>query len=259
MTHIAYLPDLPYDEGDYVDDTYGYEPDYWAVDAEAEYYDGYLGAYQPIPSGHFRPDAISLVAVVMVMLVAFWLITGKSGLFESADGGNSAAAETASSSQAIPQTQPVQQALESAQASPQVNVVPTADTVIAPYENYILTQGPHGYSYGHMAIDISAGKGAAIKAPIQGTVTAFYYDEVGNTSLVIENERYQVLLLHGLYTVEVGQPIALGQVLGTESNQGNTRDMAGNSCRNRDCGYHTHLNIFDKQYGVNVNPLELLP
>jgi murein DD-endopeptidase MepM/ murein hydrolase activator NlpD len=126
-----------------------------------------------------------------------------------------------------------------------------------PYDNYILTQGPHGYSYGHMAIDISAGNGATIKSPIFGAVTQFYFDGLGNSTLVIENEKYQIMMLHGAYTVAVGDQLRPGDSVGTESNIGNTYDWAGNSCRGRDCGYHTHLNIFDKELGRNVNPLEL--
>lgn len=128
----------------------------------------------------------------------------------------------------------------------------------APYEDYVITQGPHGYSYGHMAIDIAAGKGARIKSPINGVVTELYVDEWGNPTLVIENEIFRVTLLHGNYKVQVGDVVEVGQVIGKESNQGYTTDLAGRSCRNRDCGYHTHLNVFDKRIGTNVNPLELL-
>jgi hypothetical protein len=46
--------------------------------------------------------------------------------------------------------------------------------------------------------------------------------------------------------------------VGVESNLGYTTDMAGVPCWGRDCGYHTHLNVFDKRIGGNVNPLELL-
>lgn len=130
--------------------------------------------------------------------------------------------------------------------------------IAAPYSQYTLTQGLHGFDYGHMAIDIAAGKGAEILSPINGIVSALYIDEWGNTTLVIENERYQVMMLHGLYAVGVGERVVLGQAVGKESNQGNTVDGQGRSCRGRDCGYHTHLNIFDKQLGANVDPLELL-
>ncbi|GAP09543.1 membrane protein related to metalloendopeptidases [Bellilinea caldifistulae] len=131
-------------------------------------------------------------------------------------------------------------------------------TIRAPYDEYILTQGPHGQSYGHFAIDLTAGKGAPILAPINGTVTALYIDQYGNTTLILENEVWQVLMLHGDYVVEVGQNLQIGETVGYESNHGYTVDWRGQSCRNRDCGYHTHLNIFDKRIGQNINPLDVL-
>jgi murein DD-endopeptidase MepM/ murein hydrolase activator NlpD len=129
---------------------------------------------------------------------------------------------------------------------------------IAPYESYTLTQGPHGFSYGHMAIDIAAGKGATIYSPINGMVSDLFVDGLGNPTLIIENEIYRVTLMHGVYTVNAGDQLAIGQPIGTESNLGNTTDMQGRSCRNRDCGYHTHLNVFDKRISTNLNPLDLL-
>jgi murein DD-endopeptidase MepM/ murein hydrolase activator NlpD len=133
-----------------------------------------------------------------------------------------------------------------------------SEVFVSPYDNYTLTQGPHGYSYGHMAIDIAAGKGEKIYSPIHGKVTELFTDGIGNPTLVIENEVYKVTMLHGVYRVQIGQSVNAGQVVGTESNLGNTMDMQGRSCRNRDCGYHTHLNVFDKRIGTNINPLELL-
>jgi murein DD-endopeptidase MepM/ murein hydrolase activator NlpD len=131
------------------------------------------------------------------------------------------------------------------------------DAIAPPYDSYTLTQGPHGQSYGQLAIDIAAGKGTEIKSPINGNVTALYVDDLGNTTLVIENDHYQVTMLHGIFTVKLGDHIKLGQGVGTESNQGNTVDGLGRSCRGRDCGYHLHLNIYDKRLGANVNPLDL--
>ena len=137
--------------------------------------------------------------------------------------------------------------------------IPVLDRRLSPpYENYTLTQGPHGFSYGHMAIDISAGQGAIIKSPIQGYVSDLYTDQYGNPTLVIENDFFRVTMLHGKYKVAVGEQIAWGQMLGRESNLGLTTDMQGHSCLNRACGYHTHINIFDKQLGENVNPLEVM-
>jgi murein DD-endopeptidase MepM/ murein hydrolase activator NlpD len=129
---------------------------------------------------------------------------------------------------------------------------------LAPYERYTITQGPHGYAYGHMAIDLSAGKGAEILSPINGEVLELFIDEIGNPTLVIENKVYRVTLLHGNYTVCVGDQLDAGQVVGTESNQGYTTDMQANPCGGRDCGYHTHINVYDKQLGENINPLDLI-
>lgn len=132
------------------------------------------------------------------------------------------------------------------------------EAIIPPYDNYILTQGVHGQSYGHNAIDIAAGKGATILSPINGVVTQYYTDQWGNPTLVIENDYYQITMLHGNYTAQVGTAVRLGQAVGTESNMGYTMDMLGRLCTNRDCGYHTHLNVYDKRIGGNVNPLEVI-
>ena len=145
---------------------------------------------------------------------------------------------------------------DSKQPLPPLLSDPTA--IIAPYDEYILTQGIHGLSYGHMAIDIAAGKGAPIKSPVTGVVSEHYFDAIGNPTLVIENDHYKVTLLHGIYTVGLGDRLTVGDEIGTESNLGNTRDMQGQSCRGRDCGYHTHLNIFDKIAGSNINPLDVI-
>ena len=133
------------------------------------------------------------------------------------------------------------------------------DALAWPYEHYELTQGPHGMSYGHMAIDLSAGKGTTILSPINGEITELFIDQYGNPTLILENSHYQILMLHGDYSVQVGQQVTIGQPVGTESNHGYTLDALGRLCAGRDCGYHTHLNIFDKQLGSNVNPLEVLP
>jgi murein DD-endopeptidase MepM/ murein hydrolase activator NlpD len=130
-------------------------------------------------------------------------------------------------------------------------------TFLAPYDDYVITQGLHGFSYGHMAVDLSAGKGAIIKSPVSGVVTEHFVDNLGNTTLVIENDHYRVLLLHGKYTVSKGDRLQAGQPIGKESNQGYTTDMAGRPCQNRECGYHSHLNVYNKLVEMNVNPLEL--
>jgi murein DD-endopeptidase MepM/ murein hydrolase activator NlpD len=130
--------------------------------------------------------------------------------------------------------------------------------LVAPYESYTLTQGAHGYSYGHAAIDMTAGNGATIISPIAGQVADYFVDEWGNTTLLLENENYQVTLMHGNYSVSPGETLKIGQPIGTESNNGYTKDWQGNLCYGRDCGYHTHFNVFDKRIGANANILEIM-
>ncbi len=132
----------------------------------------------------------------------------------------------------------------------------TSPDILPPYAHFTVTQGLHGFEYGHRAVDLSAGKGAPILSPIRGVVTQNQVDVYGNTILVIENERYRVTLLHGNFTVQVGEQVEQGQVIGAESNQGLTYDLNGRSCAGRDCGYHTHINIYDKMKGKNINPLK---
>lgn len=132
--------------------------------------------------------------------------------------------------------------------------------VAAPYSKYTLTQGPHGASYGHLAVDLAAGRGKPLLSPINGVVTEITVDEYGNPTLVIENSLYRVSLLHAKYDVEIGQVLRIGDRIGVESNRGYTTDFNGVPCKGRKtCGNHTHLNIFDKNLGKNVNPLDLLP
>lgn len=134
---------------------------------------------------------------------------------------------------------------------------PTA--VVAPYKDYTLTQGLHGQSYGHLAIDLAAGRGEPVLSPINGIITDLYVDEYNNTTLVIENDVYQVIMLHGDFNVELGDQVSAGQAVGSEGNNGYTMDFFGNLCYGRPhCGNHTHLNIFDKRIQANVNPLDLM-
>jgi murein DD-endopeptidase MepM/ murein hydrolase activator NlpD len=212
-----------------------------------------------------RIDGMFLAAILFIALIGLVLINDMLG-----STPRSALAVENSPDQAVVMEDAAQEhpAVEQAVADPQDPEVGSgrekqpkpanARAFAAPYEEYTLTQGPHGYSYGHMAIDITAGKGAAILSPINGKVTDLYVDQYGNPTLVIENKNYRVTLLHGDYTVNVGEEVKQGQKVGKESNQGYTTDMAGVPCAGRNCGYHTHLNVFDKREGANVNPLDLI-
>jgi murein DD-endopeptidase MepM/ murein hydrolase activator NlpD len=96
-------------------------------------------------------DGLSIAALALILFLSVSLLTDASNAEASFDpAGTGAAAAT---------TQPA-----------------LAATLIAPYETYTLTQGPHGQSYGHLAVDLAAGEGAVILAPIQGIVNDRYED-----------------------------------------------------------------------------------
>lgn len=119
----------------------------------------------------------------------------------------------------------------------------------------VISQGEHGHSYGHAAIDIVAcDEDLTIYTPIHGTVTRRYIDEYDNTVLVIENDYWIVTLMHGLFTVAEGETVRQGQPVGKEDNFGYTMNSAGVLCHGRDgCGDHTHVNVYEKRSNRNVN------
>jgi len=218
------------------------------------------------PGGGSRGIRLDGLAVAALIIVAFLAIQS---VLDRDDSSEQAEVSTMES-QSAPQTDAsdenrgssateIESAPEGDAAPPLPPVEAFDPTVIAyPYDDYWVTQGPHGFSYGHMAIDIAAGKGAPVESPIHGFVTANYVDQYGNTTLVIENEIFRVTLLHGDFSVQVDQEVRLREVVGAEGNNGYTTDMQGRSCRNRDCGYHSHLNVFNKVIQANVNPLDVL-
>lgn len=204
----------------------------------------YIYAYDAAASVGYARNQMNpphiLIGAVVILGVLFALAVS-SIKFQPAAKANDDAVEVDTSSETKP-----------------VTIPGDALTFTAPYKEYAITQGPHGMSYGHYAIDIAAGRGAEITSPINGEVTQLYVDEYGNPTLVIENEVYVVTFLHGDYVVAVGDKLKIGQLIGLESNKGYTMDMAGNLCYNREwCGNHTHLNVYDKRIFTNVNPLDL--
>jgi hypothetical protein len=206
-----------------------------------------------------RIDALAVALLILMIFLAYQLLTDSrrekvsyTEVGEVIQESGETAIESVDSSGS--QESADNKIEDMAPASPPID----PSTIIYPYDEYWLTQGLHGMSYGHLAIDLAAGNGSIIKSPIFGTITANTVDQYGNTTLIIENERYMVTMLHGDYSAAVGQSVALGDPVGSESNHGYTTDMFGNSCRGRDCGYHTHLNVFDKSIGQNVNPLDVL-
>lgn len=203
-----------------------------------------------------RIDGMTLVGVAILMLFAVNIVRGWAG------EGNPALAPTNEQGTPVAHMTPVPGTLPTPPVAEQVAPTPDAawnEQIAMPYDTYFLTQGVHGQSYGHYAIDIAAGNGSTIYSIINGTVTGAGYDQWGNTFIQIENDYYVVLYLHGVYTPALGEGVAAGQPIGTESNIGYTLDWAGNLCAGRDCGYHTHLNVYDKRLGTNIDPLSLIP
>ncbi len=204
-----------------------------------------------------RFDALTLVGVMFFVFIIFNLLSDRGWFSGVSETFSQPLVVSANAPTAEPATEANGGLTQSDAAQLQEEDDPSA--IAWPYERFILTQGLHGMSYGHLAIDIAAGKGATILSPINGEVTELYVDQYGNPTLIIENSRYKILMLHGDYTVQVGQRVKIGQPVGTESNHGYTLDAYGRLCTGRPCGYHTHLNIYDKQLGSNVNPLDVLP
>jgi murein DD-endopeptidase MepM/ murein hydrolase activator NlpD len=183
-------------------------------------------------SMRFKLDGMVVVSIVLLLVMGFSLLSDNSG--------HAASYEVSTSSNIIDEQTTNQETFDS------------------PYNSYTLTQGLHGFSYGHMAVDIAAGKGTPIKSPINGKVNERYVDQYNNPTIVIENDIYRVTMLHGDYVVSIEETVQIGQVIGFESNLGYTTDMQGRSCAGRSCGYHTHLNVFDKRSGANIDPLPLI-
>jgi murein DD-endopeptidase MepM/ murein hydrolase activator NlpD len=206
-----------------------------------------------------RFDALAFVALFLIFFMGFKVFTQRTQAKALAEVSITTTSLDSQGGQVENAPPPPPAAAE--QKAPQADAQNSSkDTpaVIAPYDEYTVTQGPHGFSYGQMAIDIAAGKGATIHSPITGKVTDLYVDQYGNPTLIIENNHYQILMMHGVYNVSIGQQVEQGDPVGKESNLGYTLDMQGNLCAGRDCGYHTHLNIFDKKKGENVNPLDVI-
>lgn len=201
-----------------------------------------------------RIDGMTLAGVALLLLFAVNIASGWAG------EGDPSLATVNDLGTPVAVMTPVPEALPQPPASGEPAADPAWHTLIAvPYDTYFLTQGIHGQSYGHYAIDIAAGNGSTIKSIINGYVTGAGYDQWGNTFIQIENDNYIVLYLHGVYTPAIGAVVAAGEAIGSESNIGYTLDMAGNLCAGRDCGYHTHLNVYDKRVGTNIDPLTLIP
>ncbi len=131
--------------------------------------------------------------------------------------------------------------------------VDAAATPTPPYSYYKITQGLHDCAIGVPAVDLISLTDGRILSPITGRVTRNDKDRLGNTVLEITNDRYRVRLLHGLYEVQSGARVSRGQVIGRESNQGNTYSLWGGD------GAHTHISIYDLASRGWIDPAHFIP
>lgn len=231
----------------------------------------------------WKPQAAALLATAFLMLAVF-------GLASSVKAQESVGVETPVSIEPVvtpesfptaevpgeldlPATAapipPTPQITPEAIPSPEPAPTPKLE-LIWPYigfkeTDFRTTQGVHGESYGHKAIDIAAGKGANILSPCDCKVTGRDIDQWGNpfVELTELDGEYRHLFLHGDYVVEVGQEVQQGEIVGYESNHGYTVcgiDAYGNEIigQNNGCGYHSHWAAFDAVTGAPVYPGDLV-
>jgi hypothetical protein len=96
-----------------------------------------------------RNMPVIVAVIIIVLLVGVWLTLKHEPVVDKP---------------VVQETTP-QIALPNSQTeSSKLSFSPDLLTFAAPYTDYALTQGIHGMSYGHMAIDIAAGRGEPILA-----------------------------------------------------------------------------------------------
>ncbi|RMG89620.1 MAG: hypothetical protein D6706_21025, partial [Chloroflexi bacterium] len=122
--------------------------------------------------------------------------------------------------------------------------------LIMPYEPgsyYVkLNNGFHGDGY-WQGVDFIAACGTQLVAPISGEVVDVGRDSYcgqfgcGNTYLHIRNESWDVMFLHGLYTVEPGQIVTIGEPIGVTASIGNSSEC------------HDHISLRERPNGRLVD------
>jgi murein DD-endopeptidase MepM/ murein hydrolase activator NlpD len=135
------------------------------------------------------------------------------------------------------------------------------DEWIVPYVpgTFWVNGGVHADPWGGKAVDVAGGANTLIIAPITGVVTENTIDPNGSSVLFIESDEYKAVLLHGLWSVQVGDVVSIGDEIGTEGNLGYTFKMDGTKCgTGSDCGYHTHFNLVDKTTGESVDVMSTI-
>ncbi|MHB0988035.1 MAG: M23 family metallopeptidase [Bellilinea sp.] len=205
-----------------------------------------------------RFSGLSIVALALIVLGIFSVLSDRcepTRTYAAAVPLVLAATPTLTPFQPLPTPLPT-----AVELPPVVNEDPPdrPEDIRLPYDDYILTQRTHGAAYGDAAIDLAAGPGMDILSPISGQVTRNGFDMYGNSILIIENEVWQVKLLHGAFYPAEGDWVGMGNPIGIESNLGYTYDIYGRSCWRRSCGFHTHMNVVDRRTGQNADLMKLL-
>lgn len=116
-----------------------------------------------------------------------------------------------------------------------------------PYPNYFIADNDcHSDGWGAWcALDPnSIPDGGPLFSPITGVVIAKgENDGYTNTYICLQNNRWRVCMLHGLYNlVNLDDWVTIGQQLGTEASIGNST------------GAHTHLSVYDRSLGAWIDP-----
>ena len=209
---------------------------------------------------HPRFSGLSIVALALIAMGTFAILfvhRAPAHTVAAAEPLTLAATPTLTPFQPLPTFTPFTIAIEPPSV---VNEDPPdrPEDIRLPYDDYILTQKTHGAAYGDAAIDLSAGPGMDILSPISGQVARNGFDIYGNSILIIENEVWQVKLLHGAFYPAEGDWVGIGNPIGAESNIGYTYDIYGRSCWRRSCGFHTHMNVVDQRTGQNADLMKLL-
>lgn len=135
------------------------------------------------------------------------------------------------------------------------------ENIFWPYKgNVRVLQGCHNFTYGtQCAIDVTGNKKTLVM-PFDGSVEAnysdgwFYNSGKGiyepNTILKLRSSdhRFCMWIVHGDYTVQAGQNLALGEVIGTEASNGHSSQP------------HSHIELYLCKGGrrEGINPMQYL-
>ena len=114
-----------------------------------------------------------------------------------------------------------------------------------PYPNYFIAGDCHADGWGAWcALDPnSIPDSGPLFSPITGEVIAKgENDGFGNTYICIQNSRWEVCMLHGIYNINLGDWVVIGQRLGEEASIGNST------------GPHTHLSLYDRTTASWIDP-----